>query len=261
MKNMQLLNISYKYVNRYINAEEFVSMLKGIDKSNLTKKDINETKKFIEDIENIIVDNPNEVDELVMKEKEKTKKMLNKLDQIKNIELNKDSEFLLSIVNNLEHEYDREVDSKDRWLKILDYFKSNKYYTNLCRSLSDYELLEYIAQYIHAKCPPMIDQELFDRLVEVGISKDEREYLWRLAFNYLNSGFNFDKIVDYFIEKKDGYYLDELICAVYEDLDIDSIINKLNDKELIEYIIKDIDRVKDIITDDRLNILKDKLKD
>ena len=64
--------------------------------------------------------------------------------------------------------------------------------------------------------------------------QDKREWLWRLAFNYEKSNINFDSIVDYFIEKKDGYYIAELICAIGECLDIDVMIDKINDKELIE---------------------------
>lgn len=45
---------------------------------------------------------------------------------------------------------------------------------------------------------------------------------------------NFNSIVDYFIKKKDGYYLAELISAFGECLNIDEIIDKINDKELIE---------------------------
>ena len=81
-------------------------------------------------------------------------------------------------------------------------------------------------------------QEEFDKLVKVGIEKDEREWLWRLAFNYERSKINFDNIVDYFIKKKDGYYLAELISAIGECLNIDSIINKIVDKELIEDLKK-----------------------
>ena len=40
-------------------------------------------------------------------------------------------------------------------------------------------------------------------------------------------------ISDYFIKVKDGYYLVELICAVKDFLDIDSILDKLEDQELI----------------------------
>lgn len=71
-------------------------------------------------------------------------------------------------------------------------------------------------------------------MVNAGIEKDEREWLWRLAFNYETRSINFDSIVEYFIKKKDGYYLAELISAVGECLNINEIIDKIDDKELIE---------------------------
>lgn len=100
-------------------------------------------------------------------------------------------------------------------------------------------MLEFIAQNIQAPFPPNLSQEEFDKLVKVGIEKDEREWLWRLAFNYERRKISFDDIVDYFIKKKDGYYLSELIIAIGECLNIDSIIDKIDDRELIEDLKKE----------------------
>lgn len=126
------------------------------------------------------------------------------------------------------------MDSYKRWHTITECIKKNDYYNACFHQLSKYELLEFIAQYIQVPYPPQLTQEEFESLVQVGIEQDKREWLWRLAFNYEKSNINFDSIVDYFIEKKDGYYLAELICAIGECLDIDVMIDKINDKELIE---------------------------
>lgn len=126
------------------------------------------------------------------------------------------------------------MDSYERWHTITECIEKNDYYNACFHQLSKYELLEFIAQYIQVPYPPQLTQEEFESLVQVGIEQDKREWLWRLAFNYEKSNINFDSIVDYFIEKKDGYYIAELICAIGECLDIDVMIDKINDKELIE---------------------------
>ena len=47
--------------------------------------------------------------------------------------------------------------------------------------------------------PPHLTQEKFDELVAEGIKNDQREALWRLAFNYNGKNIDFSKIADYFI--------------------------------------------------------------
>lgn len=84
--------------------------------------------------------------------------------------------------------------------------------------------------------PPQIDQEKFNDLVKVGIENDEREWLWRLAFNYNEKNKDFSLIEDYFIAKKDDYYLTELISAVSKDLDMKRLKEKViatKDKKFI----------------------------
>ena len=104
-----------------------------------------------------------------------------------------------------------------------------------------------------------LNNEEFDKLVKVGIEKDKREWLWRLAFNYERSNLNFDSIVDYFITKKDGYYLVELICAVDKCLDIDRIIDKINDKDLIEDLKNRKNVISSHISNEQFNRLINKL--
>lgn len=49
--------------------------------------------------------------------------------------------------------------------------------------MSNLELLELITQYISVPVTLKISQETFNDLMAIGI-KDNREALWRLAFNY-----------------------------------------------------------------------------
>lgn len=232
MKNKELLNICYKFFNRFITTDKLLEELTNIDISNLPKKDIEEQNKLIEEIQIIAQNTPNEIDEYVIQEKEKIKNLINRFENIAKDDKNLD--FLNKQLENLKKDYGKEIDSHERWFKITDYINKNSYFNKVFESLTDYELLEFIAQNISAPFPPNLTQEEFDRLVNIGIKKDEREWLWRLAFNYENRSINFDSIVEYFIKKKDGYYLVELISAVGECLNIDKIIDMIYAKELIE---------------------------
>lgn len=234
MKNKELLNICYSFFNRFISADELVEKLSNFDKNNLSKSDIEKTNKLIEDIKKIKDNNPNYEDEYIIKKKETINNLIKKLELISKNDDNRD--FLNHQIENLKNDYNSEMDSYERWFAITDYIDKNDYFTETMESLTDYEFLEFIAQNIQAPFPPNLTQEDFDKLVKVGIKKDKREWLWRLAFNYERKNLNFDLIVNYFIEMKDGYYLVELISAVGECLNIDEIIDKINDKELIEYL-------------------------
>lgn len=257
MKNKELLNICYKFFNRFITADILIEQLTNIDKTNLSKNDIEETNKIISDIKKIADNTPNEIDEYVIKKKETISNLIKKFEQIPKDDNN--SDFLNRQLDSLKKDYDRKMDSHERWFAITDCICKNDYFTKTFESLTDYELLEFIAQNIQAPFPPNLTQEEFDKLVKVGIEKDEREWLWRLAFNYERSKINFDNIVDYFIKKKDGYYLAELISAIGECLNIDSIINKIVDKELIEDLKKRKGVISSYVSDEQFNRLIDKL--
>ena len=251
MVNKDLLNICYKYFNRYINANELIEQLKII------QKDKEEINSIIKEIQKIINDIPNKEDQFIINKKENIKNLIEKLDNISKDD--KDLEPLNKGIDNLKQEYEKEIDCEELWNKITEYIINNEYFNKIFDSLSDYELLEFICQYIKAPFPPSLTQKEFDNLVKVGIDKDEREKLWRLAFNYENHNLKFDKIVDYFIKVKDGYYLSELISAVGDDLDIDNIIDKVSDKEIINYLIDNKDIIKSYITEEQFNKLKNKI--
>ena len=133
------------------------------------------------------------------------------------------------------------------------------YFNNEFDSLTDYELLEFIAQNIQAPFPPQLSQDEFEKLVKIGIENDKREWLWRLAFNYEGRNINFDTIVDYFIKVRDGYYIAELISAVGECLDIDNLIDRIGDKELIEDLKNRKGVISSYVSEEQFNKLISKL--
>lgn len=257
MKNKELLNNCYKFFNRFITADELIEELVNIDTRNLPKKDIEEQNKLIEEIKNVAKNTSNELDEYVIQKKDKIKSMIDKFENIPNDD--KNIVFLNKQLENLKKDYEKEMDSHERWFKITDCINKNSYFNKVFASLTDYELLEFIAQNISAPFPPNLTQEEFDRLVKIGIEKDEREWLWRLAFNCENRSINFDSIVEYFIKKKDGYYLAELISAVGENLNIDKIIEMIDDKELIEDLKNRKSVISYYVSEEQFDRLIDKL--
>ena len=115
--------------------------------------------------------------------------------------------------------------------------------------MDDKQLLKFITKYISVPFPPVINQEAFNDLVKAGIEDDEKEALWRLAVNYHYKSMDFSLIEDYFISKKDAYYLVELISAVRENLNFKRLISKIKkteDKMFIDDVKK---RLKDIYLD------------
>ncbi len=121
--------------------------------------------------------------------------------------------------------------------QVIDYINQNDYFNEIFTSLTDYELLDFLTQYICAPFPPKLSQEEFDIIVSAGIKEDKREELWRMAFNFERYELNMDLIVDYFIKVKDIYYLKELVSVV-SYLDMKDIIKKIVDKELVEELKK-----------------------
>ncbi len=254
MKNKELLNICYKLLNRFITVNKLIEMLENINKDNLQEDEIKELDNLINEIKKISKDIPNEEDEYIIKEKEKIKKLIDRFESFK-----EKNDFFNKQLEHLKQDYKKERDSHERWFKVAECIINNDYFNDSFDNLTDYEFLEFIAQNIQAPNPPKLSQEEFNKLVKVGIEKDEREYLWRLAFNYENKNINFDEIVNYFIEKKDVYYLSELICAVGHCLNIDSMIDKINDKEIIEGLKERKNIMGSHITEEQFNKLISKL--
>lgn len=83
--------------------------------------------------------------------------------------------------------------------------------------------------------PPLITQERFDAIVDVLIKEDRRELMWRLCGTYSN--YNYNKVIDYFVDKRDSWYVEELVCFVNGKLDQEYLVNKMietKDKEFIK---------------------------
>ena len=238
---MDLVSLMYKYINRFINSDELLESLEELDLNNFTDEEKASIKKLIDDIKSIKDKIPNEVDEIEKNRLEINEKYVNGIDKIlqNNTLENKLKEKFLKIREGLLEDKKKVKDGGKLYESLFTLLADNDLINYYCDLLNDYELLEFIAQYISVPMPPQISQEKFDKIVKVGIENDEREWLWRLAFNYNEKNKDFSLIEDYFIEKRDDYYLTELISAVREDLNMKKLKKKViatKDKEFINKV-------------------------
>ena len=259
---MDLVNIIYRYVNRFINSEELIESLTNLDKKKFSKKEIAEIEKLLNTVQEIIKNVPVETDQIEIKRLAAINHMLEKLEKVKPNN-KEEAQKLKNMYNDLLKDKLKVRDSGPRYIKLYDSLVNNSVYINYCEKMTDLELLEFITQYIFAPITPNITQESFNELVKIGISKDKREALWRLAFNYNGKEMNFTDIEEYFIEKRDDYYLIELISAVQNDIDMDKLIKKVIDTKDSEFIIKCSIKAKDIglLNDDDLKKIKERYKE
>lgn len=244
---MDLVSLMYKYINRFINSDELLESLEELDLNNFTDEEKVSIKKLIDDIKSIKDKIPNEVDEIEKNRLEINEKYVNGIDKVlqNNTLENKLKEKFLKIREGLLEDKKKVKDGGKLYESLFTLLADNDLINYYCDLLNDYELLEFIAQYISVPMPPQISQEKFDKIVKVGIENDEREWLWRLAFNYNEKNKDFSLIEDYFIEKRDDYYLTELISAVRDDLNM----KKLKKKVIATKDKKFINKVKSTLKD------------
>lgn len=237
---MDLVNIVYRYVNRFINSEELINHLETLDRNKFSKIENEEIKKLIKEVREIIKNVPIKIDQVEIKRLSSINHLLDSLNAIKldNLKEEETKKFIEKRRKSLLEDQERIRDSGPRYEALYNCLVENEVYTKYCRKMNDFELLEFITQFISVPITPNISQEAFDDLVLVGIKEDKRESLWRLAMNYNQKRKDFSKIEDYFIKKRDSYYLAELISGVNEDLDLDKLIEKVLNTNDLDFIKK-----------------------
>lgn len=235
---MDLVQLMYDYINKFINIETLIDGLEAINFVNYTDDEIAIIKQLITDVKKIKDTIPNEIDEI---EKQRIATIDSVLRGFENTKPSdtvdaKTKEFIDKRLIQLKKAKSITKDGGKLYHEVFTLMTNHPLVNKYARKMNDKELFEFITQYIFVPLPPQIPQEGFDALVNIGIEEDQRELLWRLAFNYNRKNMDFSKIEDYFIEKRDDYYLIELISAVGEDLDIDRLIQKAietKDKDFI----------------------------
>lgn len=108
---------------------------------------------------------------------------------------------------------------------------------SILKKMSDEDLLAFITEHISVPNSLPLTREKFNTLAHLAMKQDNREALWRLAFNYNNQQMDMETIENYFIEKRDHYYLAEIVSACREDISVKRVIDKVlatKDDEFIQ---------------------------
>ena len=237
---MDLVNLMYKYINRLINSNELLEKMNSFDLTKVSGEEKKNIESLIQNIENIKSETSNEIDEIEKNRIKTIEKFIDVMDKAlgsNNLD-SETKEMLIKRKQGLVLDKEMIKDGGKLYEKILTLLTQNDLIADYCKKMSDYELLKFITQYITVPMPPEIDQKAFDELAQIAIDKDERESLWRLAFNYNRKNKDFSLIEDYFIKVKDDYYLTELVSAVEEDLDMKKLKKKVLDTKDNEFIEK-----------------------
>lgn len=224
---MDLVDLMYRYINKLINGEELLSELQKINLKKYSKEE-KEINRLTSDVKQILENIPNEIDATEINRMENYNDILGKLEQIKDFkpEDEKAKEVILQQIDKLNQEKSIKRDGGKLYYELFDLLTKHPLVNKYAEQMDSKALLDFIASYIHVPLPPVINQEIFNELVNVGIESDKREAIWRLAFNYSGKNMDFSLIEDYFIEKRDNYYLMELISAADEDIDLEKVIKK-----------------------------------
>ena len=73
---MDLVNIIYRYVNRFINSQELIKLLEDIDKTKFSNKEINEIGILLEEVKKVIETVPIEIDQVEIRRISSLNRML-----------------------------------------------------------------------------------------------------------------------------------------------------------------------------------------
>lgn len=150
---MELVNLMYRYVNRFINSNELIKELKKIDICNYQDKEV--INKLIKDIEEVREKTPNEIDKVEKKRLEEIDNLLDKFKEV-NTSDNELKEFIEKQYNNLLKEKEKIKDGSKLYTKITDLLTNNSVINKSASKMNDKELLTFITRYISVPLPPPI---------------------------------------------------------------------------------------------------------
>lgn len=229
---MDFVKIVYRHRNRFLNSEELLENLENISKETLDDVDLNELEIIKKDVNDIIKNTKITLDDEEIKRSKSANNILKKLKIIIDNPTNNDVPIMDKLQEKCEKIEKHEVikrDSGNRYEELDKYLENCNLFKKYYNNMSDEELLNFITNYIKMPIPFKLSTEKLDDLIEIGIKLNDKEKLWRLAFNYAEYGIDTNKIEDYFIKIRDDNYLIELISAIKEYLNVDRIMDKVLD--------------------------------
>lgn len=236
---MDFVKIVYRYRNRYLNSEDLVESLENISKESLEDGDLNELEIIKKDVNDIIKNTKITLDDEEIRRRKEATKIINILEKIINNNDSTDKKVLDKLrekYNSFKEQEKIKRDSGNRYVELDNYLENCDLFRKYYNSMSDEKLLNFITNYIKMPNPFKLSKEKLDDLINIGIKQNNKEKLWRLAFNYAGHGMDISKIEDYYVNERDDYYLIELISAIKEYLNVDEIMDKVLDTKDDKFI-------------------------
>ena len=201
---MNILNLMYKYINRFITLEKLLEEINKVDLNKYNKKEQKEIKDLIKELNEINDTIPNEIDEREKARKLGAERIIKKLTEAREKIKNPDEIVKWDKqIEDLKKFKEKTKDGWERYKKTFQTLCKNKLINRYTENMTKEELLDFITQYIHVELPPKLTNDELEELISIGIEKKNKEKLWRLAFNYENSNNGFQRIIDYYIEDLD----------------------------------------------------------
>lgn len=171
----------------------------------------------------------------------------------------KDNNDLLCLIKNIKKIMNDHTGSYMRYDKIYQLVTSNETYIKEAKEMSDEELLELITSYIAVPLPPAINYNYFLELVNLAkMHEGAKEKCFRLFTNFRKFNWNYDAIVDFYIEKRDAWYLMELITLSHSNLNDEDVIKRVvatGDRKFIEEL-KKIEKEEKVLSEKALQKLE-----
>ena len=168
---MDLVNLMYRYINRFINVDEILDELQKIDLSGYSLDEQTEIKKLIKKIQKIKDTTPNEVDDVERDRIANITHILESLNDVENSNLSDDAKAIQKKKDQLWKDKDATYDGGALYQKVFDLLTQNKLVGKYARKMNNLELLEFITEYISVPMPPVLTQDEFDDLTFIGIEK------------------------------------------------------------------------------------------
>lgn len=146
---MDLVNIIYRYVNRFISSEELIETLENLDKENFSKEENEEIEKLIKEVKEVVKTVPIKIDQVEINRLTSINRLLDSLKDINfdKLEGKKEEEtkkFIEDRRKSLLKDQEKVRDSGPRYEALYNCLVENKIYTKYCKNMNDLELLEFI---------------------------------------------------------------------------------------------------------------------
>ena len=162
---MNLVTLMYKYINRFINSDELLESLEELNLKNFSKEEKISINKLIDDIKIIKDKTANEIDEIEKNRLETIERIVSNIniilesDNLEKLEANKEKEIREKIEHRKEYLLEDKKKVKDGgklYESIYISLADNKLINHYWNLMNDYELLEFIVQYISVPIPPQL---------------------------------------------------------------------------------------------------------